>query len=139
MQLCQSSVAVTGFAEIGGEPFGEGVAALGSAGMDADLLEIEEGVQQPHVPVGGAPRADMAEHARALPGQVFCAEGGQRAGAHVGDGGGVEDRLRRAGAGVEQIEDAELGRQAVAVVVDEVADDLHAGRLSAAQHSRAAR
>ncbi len=62
--------------------------------MDADLVEVEELVEQPHVPVGRAARADVAEHLRVLARQVLGAERGDGAGAHVGDGGGVEDAPR---------------------------------------------
>ena len=69
---------------------------------------------------------------------MFGADRRDGAGAHVGDDGGVEDGARRAGARVEQVEDAEFRRQAVQVVVDIVADDLDAGRVErrdvAAQH-----
>ena len=66
------------------------------------------------------------------------ADGCDGASAHVGDDGGIEDGAWRAGARVEEVQDAELGRQAVQVVVDIVADDLHAGSIErrhiAAQH-----
>ena len=88
--------------------------------------QVEHARQQPHVPVGGAAAADVAEHARVAAGQVAGAERGHGAGAHLGDAGGVDDRDRHAGLGVEQVEDGELGRQAAPPVVDEVADDLHA-------------
>src|ERR1700722_12470844 len=47
-----------------------------------------------------------------------------RAGAHIGDAASVEDGPGRAGARIEQRQDAKLGRKAELVVVDEVADDL---------------
>ena len=125
-------------AEIGRQLCGECVAAFRPARMHADLVEVEEMVEQPHVPVGGAARPDMAEDARTLPRQMLGADRRHRAGAHVGDDGGVEDGARHAGARIEQIEDAEFRRQAVQVVVDIVADDLDAGRVErrdvAAQH-----
>ena len=34
--------------------------------MHADLVEVEQLVEQPHIPIGGAARADMAQHLRAL-------------------------------------------------------------------------
>ena len=106
--------------------------------MHADLVEVEEMVEQAHVPVGGAARADMAEHLRVFFAQMLRADRRHRAGAHVGDDGGVEDRARHAGARIEQVQDAEFRRQAVLVVVDVVADDLDAGRIErrdvAAQH-----
>ena len=107
--------------------------------MDADLVEVEEMIEQAHIPVGGAARADMAEDLRVLAGQIFGADRGDRAGAHVGDAAGVQDRLGRADARIEQRQDAELGGQALLVVVDEVADDLDAGGVDrradgAAQH-----
>ena len=117
-------------AEIGRQLGGEGVAAFRPARMHADLVEIEQMVEQPHVPIGGAARADMAEHLRVLPRQVLGADRGHRAGAHVGDDGGVEDGARHAGARIEQIEDRQFRRQAVQVVVDIVADDLDARPVS---------
>ena len=97
--------------------------------MHADLVEAEQMVEQAHVPVGGTPRADMAEDLRALAGEMLGADRGHRAGAHVGDAAGIQDRLRDAGAWVEQGQDGELGRQAALVVVHEVADDLDPGRV----------
>src|SRR5215475_14151533 len=46
-------------AELAGEAGGERIAALRSAGMHADFLEIEQPIEQPHVPVRGPARADM--------------------------------------------------------------------------------
>ncbi len=97
--------------------------------MDADLVEVEEMIEQAYVPVGGAARADMGEHLRCLLRQMFRADGGDRSGAHVGYDGGIQDRARRAGARIEQVQDAELRGQAMLVVVDIVADDLDAGRI----------
>ena len=42
---------------------------------------------------------------------------------------------RHARLGVEQVEDGELGRQSAAVVVDEVADDLHAREAQRVHHA----
>ena len=81
---------------------------------------------EPDVPVRGAARADVAEHAGAARREVAGAERGHRAGPHVGDPGRVDDRARLPGPGVEQREQAHLGRQPGAVVAVEVADDLHA-------------
>ena len=61
--------------------------------------------------------------------EIFGADRGHRAGAHVGDAAGVEDRLRRAGARIEQRKHRELRREAELVVVDEIADDLDAGGI----------
>ena len=106
--------------------------------MDADLGEVEQPVEQPDVPIGGAAGADMAEDPRVAARQVLGAERGQGAGAHLGDQGGVEQRHRHAGLRVEEIEQRHLRRQAAAPVLDIVADDLDAGqalrREVAAQH-----
>src|SRR5947207_1962753 len=49
-------------AEIGLEPAGKGVAAFLAARVDADLCEIEEAVEEPHIPIGRSARADMTEN-----------------------------------------------------------------------------
>src|SRR5258706_548466 len=82
--------------------------ALGPARMHADFLEVEQACKQAHVPVGGAARADVGQHLAVLARQVFGADGGHGAGAHVGDGGGVEDGAGHAGRRIEQVEDAYL-------------------------------
>src|ERR1700688_501016 len=57
---------------------------------------------------------------------MLGADRGHGAGAHIGDAAGIEDRLGRAGARIEQCKDGKLGRKAELVVVDEVTDDLDA-------------
>ena len=54
--------------------------------------------------------AHVAEHLRILAREVLGADGGHRAGAHVGDVGGIDDRQRCAGLRVEEIEQRQLGR-----------------------------
>src|SRR3546814_1659135 len=81
----------------------------------------------------------MAEDFRRLARQILGTDGGDRAGAHVGDAAGIQDRLRHAGARIKQQQDGQFGRQVVLVVVDEVADHLDAGGINrlaqrAAQH-----
>ena len=71
----------------------------------------------------------MAEHAAALAGEILGAERGDRAGPHVGDRAGIEQRSRHAGAGIEEVEQRHLRRQAALVVVDIVADDLDARHI----------
>ena len=115
-----------GLAEIARQLGGEFVAALLAARVHADLVEPEQLVEQAHVPIGGAARADVAEHLAALAREVLGAERGDGAGAHLGDAGGIEHRLGHAGPGIEQVEDRHLRRQAVLIVVDIVADDLDA-------------
>ncbi|MNN35060.1 hypothetical protein D3C81_1488980 [compost metagenome] len=106
--------------------------------MHSDLVEVIEAVEQAHVPVRGATRADMAEHFAVAACQVLGTERGQRPGAGIGDEGGVDHRDRHAGARIEQVQHGHLRRQAVLVVVDEIADDLDAGQAKrrhvAAQH-----
>ncbi len=106
--------------------------------MDSNLGEIEEMIEQPDIPVGGAAGADMAEDAARLARQILGAERGDRTGPHVGDRGGVEQRARHAGARIEQVEERHLRGQAALVVVDIVADDLDPGEIEwrevAAQH-----
>jgi len=107
--------------------------------MHADLVKVEQMIEQPHVPVGGAASADMAQNLRILPRQVLGADRGDGAGAHVGDAAGIEDRLGRAGARIEQGQDGEFGRKAEFVIVDEVADHLHPAESIGSLIARAAR
>ena len=107
--------------------------------MDADLVEPEQAVEKAHVPVRRAPRPDMAQDLRVLAGQVFRADRGHGAGAHIGQVAAVDDRFRDPIMRVHQKEESHLRRQAVAIVVDVVADDLHACEAersleSAAEH-----
>ncbi len=51
----------------------EGVAAFRPARMDADFIEVEQTVEQPDVPIGGAAGADMAQHLAVLAGQMLGA------------------------------------------------------------------
>ncbi len=92
----QSSVTTTGARTSLPQLLGERVAALGPARVHADLVELEEPVDQPHVPVGGAARSDVPEHLRVGPCEVARADRGDGAGAHVGQPRGVDDRARRA-------------------------------------------
>ncbi len=125
-------------AEIGGKPGGEGLAALRPARMHADLGEVEQVVEQPHVPIGRAARADMAEHARPLGREIPGAERRHGARPHIGQPGGVDDRAGRAGLGIEERQKPHFGRQAMAIVAVEVTHDLDAGeaerRHITAQH-----
>ena len=89
--------------QILGEPLAECVAALGPRRMHADLVEVEQLVEQPHVPVSGATGTNMTQHLAVLAGQVLGANGCHRAGTHVGDGGGIDDGDRDAGAWVKQV------------------------------------
>jgi hypothetical protein len=102
--------------------------------MNADLVEVEEVVEETHVPVGRAPRPDMAKDFCILSGEVFGANRGHRARAHVGDAARIENRLRCAGARIEQDEDPELRGESQFVIVHEIANDLYAceieGRLN---------
>ena len=118
-----------GFAEIAGEARGEGVAAFRPARMHADLGKVEQMVEQAHIPVGGAARADMAEHARILAREVLCADRRHGAGPHVGQVAPVDDRLGNAVARVHQQQQADLGGKSFLVVVDIVADHLDAGEI----------
>ena len=81
----QSSVATTGLPRSRASRSRERVAAFRPPRMHADLVEVEQLIEQPHVPVGGAARADVAEHLRALAREMLGAERGHRAGAHVGE------------------------------------------------------
>ncbi|KGQ02293.1 hypothetical protein BBAD15_g12499 [Beauveria bassiana D1-5] len=71
--------------------------------MHADLVEVVEAVEQAHIPVRGAARADMAQDLAVLAGQVLGAQRGDRAGAHVGNGGRVHHRQRLAVDRIEQV------------------------------------
>ena len=138
-QARQSSVGDDRLAEIARKPRGEGVAAFRPARMDADLVEVEEMVEQADVPIGRAARADMAEHLGVLARQIFGAERGHRAGAHVGDAVASRIACGMPVRGSKRLRRRQLRRQAELVVVDEVADDLDAGAVErrddrAAQH-----
>ena len=76
--------------------------------MHADLLEAEEPIHEPHVPVGGAAGANVTEHRAVLARQVFRADRGDRARAHVRDVAGVDHGDGRAGLGIEQIQQRHL-------------------------------
>ena len=95
--------------------------------MHANLVEIEQVVEQSYVPVGGAACTDMAQDARAGAGQVFGADGCHRTGAHFSDAGRVQHRARLSGRAVEQVQQAKLGGQTLPVIIVKVADDLDAG------------
>ena len=56
-------------------------------------------------------------------------ERGERARAHVGDCGRIDDRSGHAGVGIEQVEQSHLRGEAELVVVDVVSDDLHSGHV----------
>ncbi len=107
----------------------ERFAALGAPRVDTDLLEVEEVVQQPDVPVGGAARADVPEHARLRPREMARAESCERSGPHVGQSRGGEDRDGHAGQDVVERQQPELGGQPEGVIVEVVADDLHPRKL----------
>src|SRR5216683_1421697 len=115
-----------GLAEILAQPLRKGVAALLAARMNADLVEIEQMVEQTHVPVSCPASTDMTENFGILPRQMFGADRRHGAGTHVGNAARIQDRLRRAGARIEQRQDRKLGRKANFVVVYEVANNLDA-------------
>ena len=107
-QDCQSAVAITRVPRSRSSRSAKALRLSCAARMDADLVEVEEVVEETHVPVGRAPRPDMAKDFCILSGEVFGANRGHRAGAHVGDAARIENRLRCAGARIEQDEDPEL-------------------------------
>ena len=107
--------------------------------MHPDLVEIEDLVHQADVPIGGAARAHVAQHLGTAAREMLGPDGRDGAGAHVCDAAGVEDGPGHAGAGIEQHQERQFGREPQGVVVDEVAHDLDAGRVhrlpqGAAQH-----
>ena len=53
-----------GLSEVAAQSLGEGVARLRSSRVHADLVEVEERVEQPDVPVRRPTSADVAEHPR---------------------------------------------------------------------------
>ena len=59
---------------------------------------------------------------------MACPERGERAGAHLGDGGGVDHGHRHARTRVEEVEQCHLGGQPGLVVADVVAHDLDSGQ-----------
>ena len=50
----------------------ERIARFGPARVHANFVEAEQAVEQAHVPVRGAARADVAEHPTALAGEVLA-------------------------------------------------------------------
>ncbi len=105
------------------------VSRLGAPARDADLLEVEQLIEEHDVPEGGAARADVAEHVRVVTSEVLRADCGERTGAPRGEIRRVDGRRRRTRLRVEEQDQAELGRQVAPVVLDEVTDDLHACRV----------
>ena len=107
----------------------ERFAALGTPRMDPDLREVEEVVQQPDVPVGGAARPDVPKHPCLRPREMARAESRERSRSHIGQLRGGEDRDGHAGQHVVERQQPELGRQPEGVIVEVVADDLHPRKL----------
>jgi len=97
--------------------------------MDPDLVEVEEVVQQTDVPVGGAARAHVTEHARILLREMARADRRERARSHVGQVRRRDDRDRYARQRVVERQQPYFGRKPEHVVVEVVADDLHAREL----------
>ena len=69
----------------------------------------------------------MREHLRFPTAELARAERSEGARPALRDLGRVDDRQRHPRARVEERDESELGREPGAVVLDEVADDLHAG------------
>ena len=67
-----------------------------------------------------------AEYAAVLARQIARAERRHRARAHVGQAGGIDHRQRPARPWIEQRQQPHFGRKAERIVIDVVADDLHA-------------
>jgi histidine ammonia-lyase len=111
------------------EPLRELLAALAPARMDADLVEVEDPVEEPHVPVRGSAGADMPEHSCVAPSEVARPERRDRTRAHLGELRGADDGCGHPRACVVERQEAELRRQAALVVVEVVADDLDARKL----------
>ena len=97
--------------------------------MHADLVEVEQPVEQPHVPVRRSACTDVAEDLRIGPGEMARPERGERARPHVRDRGCIDDRPGHPGVRIEQVEQRHLRRKAELVVVDVVPDDLHASHV----------
>src|SRR5260370_35230760 len=81
-------------------------------------------VEKTHVPVSRSASTYMTESFGIFPRQMFGADRRHGAGTHVGNAARIQDRLRRAGARIEQRQDRKLGRKANFVVVYEVTNDL---------------
>ena len=107
---------------VGGRDLDARIGALGTLAA-IDALERDPGTAR-MVLISKPPAREVAR-----------TEGGHRAGAHVGDRGGVHDRERHPGLGREEVEQRHLRGQPELVVADEVAHDLdsgHAQRLHVA-------
>ena len=106
--------------------------------MHANFVKVEDRIEQAHVPVRGAARANVAQNFGVSACQVFGAQRGDGASAHIGDVGGVHDGHWRAGFGVKQVENGQLGGQAnfvVLVVIAHHFDPRQSQRANvAAQH-----
>ena len=86
------------------EPRCELCARLQAARVDADLREIEQASKQTHVPVRSATRADVPENAAVFAREMFRPDGGNRAGAHVGEARGIDHRDGLARPWIEQVQ-----------------------------------
>ena len=107
----------------------ERLAGLGATRMDPDLIEVEEMVEQPDVPVGGAARAHVTQYARIRFREMARAERRERPRSHVSQVRRRNDRDRHARQRVIEHQQPQLGRKSEHVVVEVVPDDLHAREL----------
>ena len=123
-QDCQSSVAVTGLSKVRGQAFGEDLSALRAARVHPDFSEVEQVVQQPHVPIGRSAGAYVSQNFRLVRREVLRPDGGERAGPHFRDGGGIDDCPGHSSGRVEKIEQSHFRWKALSVIVDVVTDDL---------------
>ena len=96
------------FPQVGLEPLRELLAALAPAGMDADLVEVEDPVEEPHVPVRGPARADVPEHSCVASREVARSERRERTRAHLGELRRADDRRRHPRSRVVERQKAEL-------------------------------
>src|ERR1700744_3053673 len=95
--------------------------------MHTNFVEIEEMIEQADVPIGCPACADMTKDLRVPASKIFGSNRRYCPRPHVGNAARIHDRPWGAGTRVKQRQDAKLRMQSDFVVVNEVADDLHAG------------
>src|SRR5262249_20015306 len=125
--------------QVATQPFGQRLSALGTARVDANLIEVKERGDQPAVPVRCAARSDIRQHSSFLPGQVLSTDCRHSTGAHIGNGARLYDRAWSAALRVEQQKSRKFRWQVVLVIIIIIRNDFNPGvidRLAnpAAQH-----
>ncbi len=116
-----------GLAKLPGQPRGEGVATFRPSRVNADLVEIKEMIEQPHIPIGRPSRPDMTKDTGVLRRQVFRTQGRERARPHVSYPRRINDGLWYSRLRAKKVEQRHLRRQSLLIVVDIVPHHFDAG------------